>query len=176
MGGNQRVAFDRREVVRLGGSAGGVEPFRIRAQLEGRPQRRRVPVSRKFDRSDEARRKDAAGDLRPRDEHARIDRPVVRRRRVQGRQPDGLDAFAGESPAAGAARDDAAAEARERAVHLRRRRGLLRPQRLRRLLVGSGADREGNRPARYACNGCARTSTAGTPKARRRCSTIEPAR
>ena len=60
----------------------------------------------------EGGRPDAAGDLRPRDEHARLDRPVVRGRRVQERPPDGLDAVAGEPPAARATRDDAADSSR----------------------------------------------------------------
>ena len=80
-------------------------------------------------------------------QYARIDRPVLRGRRFQGRPADRMDAVAGKPSAAAAARDDAELEARERALHLRRRRGLLRPQRLRRLLFRSSRDRQGNRQA-----------------------------
>ena len=114
-----------------------------------------------------AGRPEAAGDLRLRDEHARLDRAIVRRRGLQGRPAHGLDAVAGEPSAAQAARHHAADEAGERSLHLRRGRGLLWPQRLRRLLVGGSADREGNRPAGPAAVDARRTSTAGTRKGRR---------
>ena len=62
------------------GFARRVAALRVRAQLEGRPQTKCFKATRRHGRGDEARRQDVAGDLRPCDEHARIDRAVVRSR------------------------------------------------------------------------------------------------
>ena len=59
--------------------------------------------------------------------------------------------------------------ARGRALHLRRRRRLLRPQRARGRRRRCGAARARPSASRCACNGCAPTSMAGTRRARRRC-------
>ena len=124
----------------------GVAALRVRAQLEGRPQRG-AANGRRHGRRVQARQTNAAGDVRLRDADPRIDRPILRGRRFQGRPPDRMDALAGKPSAASAARDDAELEARERALHLRGRCGLLRPQRRRRLLFRSSRDRQGNRQA-----------------------------
>ena len=85
------------QVVGLGGPARRVEALRVRAQHEGRT---RTKMLQKVGDAAEALKtpaQDVAGDLRPRDEHARIDRAVVRGRRLQGRQADGLDAVAADA-------------------------------------------------------------------------------
>ena len=60
--------------------------------------------------------------------------------------------------------------ARRRALHLHRRRGLLRPQRARGCRSGRRADRQGDGPAGARAMDARTTSTAGIRKARRRCS------
>ena len=55
--------------------------------------------------------------------------------------------------------------ARARPLHLCRGRGMLWPQRLRRLLVRSGADREGDRPAGAAAMDARRRARLGPERA-----------
>ena len=77
--------------------------------------------------------------------------------------------------AAPAARADARDEAGRRALHLHRGRRLLRPQRPRGCGRRCRVDRADDSASRCACNGRAPTSTAGTRRGRRRCSTIAAA-
>ncbi len=127
------------EVVGLGRPAGGVAALRVRAQLQDRAHGR-VPERGQYGRVVQGGRPNAAGNVRPRDEHAWVDRSVLRGRRLQEGPADGVDAVAGQPPAAPATCHHAADETGERPVHLRRRCRMLWTQRLRRLLVGSGAD------------------------------------
>ena len=112
-----RLESDRCQVVGLGRTTRGVAALRVRAQLEGRPQRG-AANGRRHGRRVQARQTNAAGDVRLRDANPRIDRPILRSRRFQGRPADRMDALAGKPSAASAARDDAELEARERALHL----------------------------------------------------------
>ena len=59
--------------------------------------------------AEDAGREDRHRDLRLRDPHARLDRAVVRGRRVQGRQADVLERVAADAPAAQADREHARA-------------------------------------------------------------------
>ena len=89
---------------RLGGPARQGEAVGVRARHEGR-QGRGAPERRRHGGGARRRAEELQGDLRLRDPHPRLDRPVVRGRRVQGRQAHRLDRLAGDAPAAQAARD-----------------------------------------------------------------------
>ena len=130
MGRNQGIDHDRRDMVRLGRPARRIQALRLRAQLEDRPHRS-VAEHRQCQRGAKAGRPNAAGHLRHDDEHARIDRSILRGRRFQGRLSHGLDPHAGEPSAASATRHHAAAAAGARSLHFYRGRGLLWPQRRR---------------------------------------------
>ena len=75
---------------------------------------------------------DARGDLHQALYGARLDRPVLRGRRIQGRQADGVDPFAGCVSAEARPRQGVEARPRRGSLCARRRLGLLRTQRRRR--------------------------------------------
>ena len=112
--------------------------------------------------------KAAQGDLRFRHPHPRLDRAVLRGGRVQGRQADLVVGLAGDAQSAQAAAEMFGDARRGRALHLCRRRRLLRPQRPRGCRGRCRAARQGGAASRCACSGRAPTSTAGTRRARRR--------
>ena len=95
---------------------------------------------------------------------ARLDRSVRRGRGIQGRQAHGVDPFARRVPAARRAREGAQDAAGGRALHPRRELGLLRPQRRRRRCARRRRCSRARCPAgRCGCNGCATTSSPGSP-------------
>jgi CO/xanthine dehydrogenase Mo-binding subunit len=89
--------------------------------LQGRQGRRPAKGRRCRRGIEDAERKARQGELRLRDPHARVDRPVVRGSRVRRRQAHVLDSVAADASVAQAGCDDARHEAGRRALHLHRR-------------------------------------------------------
>ena len=90
---------------------------------------------------------------------------------VQGRRRDDLDRLAGHARQPRLVRTLPRPAAGQGAADLPRRRRLLRHERPRGLPPPTPRSCRAPSAGRCACNGCARTSTAGTPRARRNCST-----
>ena len=134
-------------LVELGGPARAGQALRARARHQGRQGRGDAARSATAPRRSAQGAKKLNGHLRLRHPHARLDRAVVRDRRVQGRQADLLVGVAGHAQPAQAAGADVRHAARERALHLLRRLGLLRPQRPRGCRRRRGAARQGDRQA-----------------------------
>ena len=167
---------DRRDVERLGRPA---RRGAARRATCATPKIDRDEVLQSTGNADAALKRcrpHAAGDLRLPAEHARLDRAFVRGRRVQGRPADGLDAIAGEPPAArsssrpcwqlAAGAACAASTSKAPAATAATAPTTARPKR--RLIA------QGDRPAGAPAMDARRTSTAGTRRARRRCSTTAP--
>ena len=99
---------------------------------------------------------------------ARLDRAVVRGRRIQGRQDDGVDAFAGRVPVARRTGEGAEDAGQRDPLRAHRRLGLLRPQRRRRRRARRGAARaRGAGPAGAAAMDARRRVQSGSPTVRR---------
>ena len=110
MGRHQRVDSDRRQVVGLGRTCPTKSQLFEYVRSSKVDRNEVLQTHRRHGRRGaKAGRPNAAGDLRLRDEYARIDRPILRGRRLQGRPSDRLDALAGKPSAASAARHHAAA-------------------------------------------------------------------
>ena len=114
------------------------------------------------------RRQDAERDLRLRHPHPRLDRPVLRGRRVQGRQADLVVGLAGDPRPAQAARRDVRHVARRRALHLSSRAPAATAATATRTPPPTPRCWRKRSAGRCACNGRAPTSTAGIRRARRR--------
>ncbi len=145
MGGDRGEPSDRHDVVRLGGTPRSDEAVGVRARHQGRQGRGPAEGRRRRRGVEDAEREARQGELRLRDPHARVDRPVVRGGRVPRRQAHVLDRVAADASPAQADRDDARHEARRRALHLHRGLRLLWPQRARGCGGGRVPDRKGDR-------------------------------
>ena len=144
------------------------DPTNIHAHLKSLPSKDEVHRRQAGAGAGRGQRAHARGDLHQAVSGARLDRAVLRDGDIPQRPDDRLDAFAGRVPAARRTGQGAEDAGEGRALHPRRRLGLLRPERRRRRGARRGAARpRGARTSRCGCNGCATTSSPGSLTARR---------
>ena len=164
MGRDRGARSAQGHLVEIGDAARTGEAVGARARHQGRQGRVTSNVGNTAEAHGEGRRQEHQGDLRLRHPHPRLDRAVLRGRRVQGRQADLLVGLAGDPRSAQAARADVricrsrtCAASMSKAPAATAATATRTPPPTRRCSPRRSA-------SRCACNGRAPTSMAGIPK------------